>query len=105
VPGDTTAAFAAARAGCCARGPVGHVEAGLRSYDFKASRPEDMNRCIAARISPWGFAPTELSPANLVPAGIPGSNAHATGNTVVDGLLWMRECHRALTVERVKRLR
>lgn len=95
--GDTTTAFAAALAAFYARIPVGHVEAGLRTYDFEAPWPEEMNRRLADPISRWCYAPTELSRENLLAERIPAAQIHVTGNTVVDALLWMRDRQRVVT--------
>jgi UDP-N-acetylglucosamine 2-epimerase len=103
VQGDTTTAFAAALAAFYARVPVGHVEAGLRTYDFSAPWPEEMNRRLADPVSRWCFAPTELSRANLLSERIPAANIHVTGNTVIDALLWMRERQRGLTANPLER--
>ena len=91
VQGDTTTAFAAALAAFYARVPVGHVEAGLRTYNFDAPWPEEMNRRLADPISRWCFAPTELSRDNLLAERILPERIHVTGNTVIDALLWIRE--------------
>ncbi|MBA4135867.1 MAG: UDP-N-acetylglucosamine 2-epimerase (non-hydrolyzing) [Opitutus sp.] len=95
--GDTTTAFAAALAAFYARIPVGHVEAGLRTYDFEAPWPEEMNRRLADPIARWCYAPTELSRENLLAERIPAAQIFVTGNTVVDALLWMRDRQRVVT--------
>ena len=97
VQGDTTSALAAALAAFYARIPVGHVEAGLRTYDFDAPWPEEMNRRLTDPISTWCFAPTDLSRDNLLAERIPAERVHVTGNTVIDALFWMRERVRANT--------
>ncbi|WP_199226797.1 UDP-N-acetylglucosamine 2-epimerase (non-hydrolyzing) [Opitutus sp. ER46] len=91
VQGDTTTVLGTALAAFYERIPIGHVEAGLRTYDFEAPWPEEMNRRLADPISRWCFAPTEWSAANLKAERTPGANIHVTGNTVVDALLWVRE--------------
>lgn len=91
VQGDTTTAFGAALATFYAGIPVGHVEAGLRTYNFTAPWPEEMNRRLADPISRWCFAPTEWSAANLRAEHVADAAVHVTGNTVVDALLWVRE--------------
>ena len=91
VQGDTTTAFGSALAAFYAHVPVGHVEAGLRTYNLGAPWPEEMNRRLTDPISRWCFAPTELSRANLLNEHIPAEDIHVTGNTVVDSLLWVRE--------------
>jgi UDP-N-acetylglucosamine 2-epimerase (non-hydrolysing) len=91
VQGDTTTALGAALAAFYEKIPLGHVEAGLRTYNYEAPWPEEMNRRLADPISRWCFAPTEWSAANLRAERIPEQNIHVTGNTVVDALLWVRE--------------
>jgi len=103
VQGDTTTAFAAALAAFYARIPVGHVEAGLRTYDFDAPWPEEMNRRLADPISRWCFAPTEVSRGNLLAERIPAERIRVTGNTVIDALLWMRARQQQATADAVAR--
>jgi UDP-N-acetylglucosamine 2-epimerase (non-hydrolysing) len=91
VQGDTTTVLATALAAFYERVPIGHVEAGLRTYDFDAPWPEEMNRRLVDPISRWCFAPTEWSAANLRSERTPPEKIHVTGNTVVDSLLWVRE--------------
>jgi len=94
--GDTTTVLGAALAAFYERIPLGHVEAGLRTYNFDAPWPEEMNRRLADPISRWCFAPTSWSADNLRAERIPAKRIHVTGNTVVDALLWVREkLHRA----------
>jgi len=90
VQGDTTTVLGAALAAFYERIPVGHVEAGLRTYDYNAPWPEEMNRRVADPLSRWCFAPTEWSASNLHAERIPPDIIHVTGNTVVDALLWVR---------------
>lgn len=90
VQGDTTTVLGATLAAFYERIPVGHVEAGLRTYDLDAPWPEEMNRRLADPISRWCFAPTEWSAANLRAERIPPDRVFVTGNTVVDALLWVR---------------
>lgn len=91
VQGDTTTVLSATLAAFYEEIPVGHVEAGLRTYDFHAPWPEEMNRRLTDTISHWCFAPTECARDNLLHEGIDGSHIFMTGNTVIDALLWMRE--------------
>ncbi|MDR3322196.1 MAG: UDP-N-acetylglucosamine 2-epimerase (non-hydrolyzing) [Synergistaceae bacterium] len=86
VHGDTTTTFAASLAAFYRRIPIGHVEAGLRSFDMSRPFPEEMNRVMTDRIAAWWFAPTELARENLVKEGAPGERILVTGNTVVDAL-------------------
>jgi len=91
VQGDTTTVLGSTLAAFYERVPVGHVEAGLRTYDLDAPWPEEMNRRLVDPISKWCFAPTEWSAANLLSERTPPERVHITGNTVVDALLWVRE--------------
>jgi UDP-N-acetylglucosamine 2-epimerase (non-hydrolysing) len=91
VQGDTTTVLSATLAAFYEKIPVGHVEAGLRTYNYEAPWPEEMNRRLADPISRWCFAPTEWSAANLRAERISADLIHVTGNTVVDALLWVRE--------------
>jgi UDP-N-acetylglucosamine 2-epimerase (non-hydrolysing) len=91
VQGDTTTAFAAGLAAFYAQVPVGHVEAGLRTYDFDNPFPEEANRQLVDRISTWCFAPTEGSKENLLGERIDAKKVHVTGNTGIDALLWALE--------------
>ena len=89
VHGDTTTCLATAMAAFYAQIPVGHVEAGLRTYDLQAPFPEEFNRQVAGRIASYHFAPTSLSKANLEQERVDASRIHVTGNTVIDSLYWM----------------
>lgn len=86
VHGDTTTALGAALAAFYCKLRIGHVEAGLRTYDFERPWPEEMNRRLIDPICTWCFAPTRQSCANLEREGIPADCVHLTGNTVVDAL-------------------
>lgn len=88
VHGDTTSCLSAAMAAFYERIPVGHVEAGLRTYNFEAPYPEEMNRRLTDPICRWCFAPTELARKNLLSERIPEQNIYVTGNTVIDALLF-----------------
>jgi UDP-N-acetylglucosamine 2-epimerase (non-hydrolysing) len=86
VHGDTTTTFAAALA-CFYLGiPVGHVEAGLRTYDILSPYPEEFNRQAVDIVTRFLFAPTEVSKANLLKEGKPPENIFVTGNTAIDAL-------------------
>lgn len=85
VHGDTTTSFATALAAFYKQIPVGHVEAGLRTYDIYSPFPEEMNRQLTGRIATMHFAPTELNKQNLEKEGI-SKNIFVTGNTVIDAL-------------------
>lgn len=101
VQGDTTTSLSAALASFYARIPLGHVEAGLRTYNLEAPWPEEMNRRLTDPISRWCFAPTEIARENLLRENIAGERVTVTGNTVVDALLWMREKQRSATEDPV----
>lgn len=85
VHGDTTSSTAGALAAFYAQIPVGHVEAGLRTYNVYSPWPEEMNRQITSRIATYNFAPTPLSEKNLLEEKAHG-NIYVTGNTVIDAL-------------------
>ncbi|MEA5010987.1 MAG: UDP-N-acetylglucosamine 2-epimerase (non-hydrolyzing) [Angelakisella sp.] len=83
VHGDTSTSFVVALAAFYQQIPVGHVEAGLRTYDKYSPFPEEMNRCLTGRIADIHFAPTKLNEKNLNNEGI-NQNIYITGNTVID---------------------
>ncbi len=85
VHGDTTTSTAAALAAFYAQIPVGHVEAGLRTYNIYSPWPEEMNRQVTGRIATYNFAPTPLSEKNLIEEKAMGK-IYVTGNTVIDAL-------------------
>lgn len=87
VHGDTTTALAAALSAFYARMKIGHVEAGLRSFDLMSPWPEEMNRSLVDRISDAMFAPTDLSRDNLLQENLPADRIIVTGNTIIDALL------------------
>ena len=86
VHGDTTTSTAAALAAFYQQIPVGHVEAGLRTYNIYSPWPEEMNRQITGRIATYHFAPTPLSRQNLLAEGVKEEQVTVTGNTVIDAL-------------------
>ncbi len=88
VHGDTTTSMVAALAAFYHKIPVGHVEAGLRTYDKYSPFPEEMNRNITGRIATLHFAPTEQNRLNLAKEGV-REHVYVTGNTVIDALLSM----------------
>lgn len=86
VHGDTTTSFAAALAAFYLQIPVGHVEAGLRTYNMFSPWPEEFNRQAVDLISQYYFAPTTQSKINLINEGKPSSKIYVTGNTGIDAL-------------------
>ena len=84
VHGDTTTSTAAALAAFYQQIPVGHVEAGLRTYNIYSPWPEEMNRQITGRLATYHFTPTALSRENLLKEGVPDDYITITGNTVID---------------------
>ncbi|MCI8387917.1 MAG: UDP-N-acetylglucosamine 2-epimerase (non-hydrolyzing) [Clostridiales bacterium] len=83
VHGDTTTSFAAALAAFYAKVTVGHVEAGLRTYDRYSPYPEEINRNLTSKLASLHFAPTELNRSNLAKEGIT-DGIFVTGNTALD---------------------
>ncbi|MGM9663534.1 MAG: non-hydrolyzing UDP-N-acetylglucosamine 2-epimerase [Eubacteriales bacterium] len=86
VHGDTSTTFATALACFYLQIPVGHVEAGLRTYDIYAPYPEEFNRQAVSIISRYNFAPTERSRQNLLREGRKPETVYVTGNTAIDAL-------------------
>ena len=87
VHGDTTTSMATSLAAFYMQIPVGHVEAGLRTYNMLSPWPEEMNRQVTDRICTYYFAPTEQSKVNLLQENIDAKKIFITGNTVIDALL------------------
>ena len=86
VHGDTSTSFVAALAAFYNQVKVGHVEAGLRTYDKYSPFPEEMNRQLTGRISDLNFSPTEQNRLNLLKENVDDSTIFITGNTVIDAL-------------------
>lgn len=86
VHGDTSTTFAAALACFYLQVPVGHVEAGLRTYNIFSPYPEEFNRQTVSIVSQYNFVPTELSRNNLLREGRRESTIFVTGNTAIDAL-------------------
>jgi len=86
VHGDTSSSFAGALAAFYRNIPVGHVEAGLRTYNMKSPYPEEFNRQAVDLISDLYFAPTERAKAQLLKEGKDECKVFVTGNTVIDAL-------------------
>jgi len=89
VHGDTITAFVASLAAFYQKIPVGHVEAGLRTYDKYSPYPEEVNRQMIDIVADYYFAPTEFAADNLRKEGKDESRIFVTGNTVIDALLWV----------------
>lgn len=86
VHGDTTTTLSGSLAAFYNQVAVGHVEAGLRTYDKYSPYPEEVNRQITGVIADMHFAPTEISKQNLLKEGKPEANIYVTGNTAIDAL-------------------
>ncbi|WP_316606420.1 non-hydrolyzing UDP-N-acetylglucosamine 2-epimerase [Streptococcus pluranimalium] len=86
VHGDTTTTFAASLAAFYSGIKVGHVEAGLRTYDLTSPFPEEFNRQAVSIVSDFNFAPTEISKKHLLSEGKKGETIFVTGNTAIDAL-------------------
>ena len=86
VHGDTSTTFVTALACFYLQIPVGHVEAGLRTYNIYSPYPEEFNRQAVSIISKFNFAPTELSKQNLLKEGKNPDSIYVTGNTAIDAL-------------------
>lgn len=86
VHGDTSTTFVTALACFYLQIPIGHVEAGLRTYDIYSPYPEEFNRQAVSIVSNYNFAPTEKAKENLIKEGKDASKIWITGNTVIDAL-------------------
>lgn len=106
VQGDTTTVMTVALACFYQRIPIGHVEAGLRTWNMHNPFPEEANRVIAGKLAHWHFAPTEGSRQNLLREGVADRNLLVTGNTVIDALLMAaaRELRIGIDIDARKRL-
>ena len=89
VQGDTTTSFVASLAAFYLKIPVGHVEAGLRTYNKYSPFPEEKNRHLTGVLADYHFAPTEWAKNNLLKENAPEDRIWVTGNTVIDALLWV----------------
>lgn len=87
VHGDTTTTFAASLAAFYQQIKVGHIEAGLRTYDKYSPWPEEINRVLTGHIADLQFCPTDVNRQNLLREGIDEKSIYITGNTVIDALL------------------
>jgi UDP-N-acetylglucosamine 2-epimerase (non-hydrolysing) len=90
VQGDTTTTLCGALAAFYHKTPVGHVEAGLRTWDPWRPFPEEMNRVLTARMADLHFASTEGAARNLETEGVPRSQIHVTGNSGIDAVLHVK---------------
>lgn len=86
VHGDTTTTFAGALASFYCQTKVGHVEAGLRTYDKYSPFPEEMNRVLTTQLTDLYFAPTKNNVDNLLKENVPAEKIYTTGNTVIDAI-------------------
>lgn len=91
VQGDTTTVMAAALAAFYAGVQVGHVEAGLRTWNKRSPFPEEINRVIASHLTDLHFAPTSQSRKNLLREGVDSARIVITGNTVIDALFHVQK--------------
>lgn len=91
VQGDTTTTLCGALGAFYQRIPVGHVEAGLRTWDYSRPFPEELNRVLTTRLSTLHFAATEWARSNLLAEGIPADRIAVTGNSGIDAVLYVRD--------------
>jgi UDP-N-acetylglucosamine 2-epimerase (non-hydrolysing) len=91
VQGDTTTAFIAALAAFYLKTSIGHIEAGLRTYQKYSPFPEEKNRHLLSALVDYHFAPTEWAKSNLLREGINQENIWVTGNTGIDALLYVKK--------------
>lgn len=99
VQGDTTTAMTVALASFYHKIPVGHIEAGLRTWDKHNPFPEEANRQIVGKLANWHFAPTKIARQNLLREGIADKHIVITGNTVIDALLMTASKNPELGIE------
>lgn len=108
IQGDTTSAAMISLAAFYRRIKVGHVEAGLRTYNKAAPFPEEINRQLTARLADFHFAPTSNANSNLLKEHISKEQIYVTGNTVVDSLEWaiakMESQQLSKEIEKIKAL-
>ena len=89
VQGDTTTTFVASLAGFYQKIRIGHIEAGLRTYEKYQPFPEEINRHLTSVVADYHFVPTRKARSNLLKEGILENCIYVTGNTVIDALLWI----------------
>ena len=99
VQGDTTSTMAGTMAAFYQKVPVGHVEAGLRTYNLGSPFPEELNRQVTSKMARLHFAPTAQSKQNLLNEGFSDNSISITGNTIIDALNWVLEHPAELDVE------
>ena len=87
VQGDTSTVAVTSLIAFYEKIPVGHVEAGLRTYNVRSPFPEEINRQLTSRVTDYHFAPTEKARENLLDEGVSDKQIVVTGNTVIDALL------------------
>jgi len=104
VQGDTTSAFIGGLTAFYHKIPVGHIEAGLRSYDMRQPFPEEANRRLLSVLADYHFAPCESSRQNLLKENIPAEKIHVVGNTSIDAVLWIATRKRGVRAEELKDL-
>lgn len=103
VHGDTSTAFASAMSAFYNRVPIGHVEAGLRTYNKYSPYPEEINRQFIGTVADMNFSPTEKSKQNLINEGKDPATIYVTGNTAIDTMsLTVRDDYSDETVEWAK---
>lgn len=89
--GDTTTVMVSAMCAFYKDIRLGHIEAGLRSFNRWAPFPEEVNRQIVSKVADLHFAPTKMAYANLIREGVDADDVIVTGNTVIDALLWIKK--------------
>jgi UDP-N-acetylglucosamine 2-epimerase (non-hydrolysing) len=104
VHGDTTTSLAGTIAAYYQKIPVGHVEAGLRTFDLQQPFPEEANRKLTDTLAQLYFCPTDLSAENLKREGHKSKNIFITGNTVIDALLATAAAERPFSDKKIGRL-
>ncbi len=104
VHGDTTTTFSGALGAYYNQIKVGHVEAGLRTYDKYQPFPEEMNRCLTSQLTDLHFAPTALAKQHLLQENINENNIFVTGNTVIDVLQTTIEQNYHFSVEKLNQI-
>ena len=91
VQGDTTTAAVSALCAFNMKIPVGHIEAGLRSFNLEAPYPEECNRRVISCLATYNFCPTDAARENLRRESVQEESLHVTGNTIVDAIRFIRD--------------